>query len=220
MMLSGRSAAVALLCAIFSVGPAGAREATKFAEHSGGRVHVTDLVVVPVPPGYTKLPKFTPDGRTGGINRVRRSVGTAGDSDMIVISVQSVVDPRQQVFVQREPSENGKPMPDFLWDAPYTGENYLTSVRLAKARIEGEKTWILVVAARDWEPTMAGPTLVTFRFYQLVSGEDGDPMTKESVFRKILERRSEKTYSHSDVALWEEFGWPVPKDCECVGGRY
>ncbi len=197
-------ARLAVLFAALSLAPAAAAA----APFPG----LTDLHALAVKAGVNRVPAMTADGREGLIVEGFKTYFNAdGSHDTFMVLTHTSDRDTPWTLVTTGASKVYDPdAQEVLDDTPHTGEDFVGSVRFARARLNGLPVFVLLLAHRDMEGPIPAPSHVTIRLYTLekADGQDGDHFLLQGEFKPAA------CYGDSDLALYKEVGLALPKGYE------
>lgn len=172
------------------------------AEQKGS---ITELVVVPLELGMNKIENFASDGRQAIIVKGWRENWNAHSYNFFLVLMPSAIGKTDWNVVdivsdERHPN-------DFIRDYPHTEDDFVRSVRFARGKLNGVPTTLLITAARQTgSRPIPDPSIVIFEVYKLE--QNNEIGTTRDIFKRVLNWKSDKKYSNSDVALQKELGLP------------
>ncbi len=177
---------------------------------------LTDLTEIEMPYGVTTIEDFDRNGRKGMVVVGYRPTGTAGSYNRFTFLIKSddMAEPTVSAWDivttdTRNRSVGVVGVVDSVRDQPHTDEDRVASVRLFKARLDGEPATILIEAWRDLAKaeSIPSPTPATIEIYRLTKDVEG-----YSTFERVEVARSTELYGNIDFALCRELKVPIPRN--------
>jgi hypothetical protein len=179
------------------------------ASASEGKRGLTDLAVIPLQLGVNTVERFASDGRPAIIAKGWRENGNAHSYNYFLVLMPTAVGKADWNVVAKFVPDNWHSS-DFIRDAPHADEDYVSSVRFARGKIDGVAATLLITATRQiGVKPIPQPAIVVFEVYRLEANHEIG--TTLDIFKRVLKWESDKKYSNSDLALQKELGLPVPK---------
>jgi len=171
---------------------------------------VSDIKPIPVRPGVNVVPGFAPGGGAAQIVRAWRGNGNAhGYNVFLLLTSASEGRPLSVADVA-----SGAPPPgqDIIRDDPFDGERVLGVVRFARAKVNGSKASLLIVAHLDDTPNgvLADHDKATVRIFRLV--RDDSVGATSDAFQPVAVIHTDKTYCNAELALRDSLGIPLSQD--------
>jgi hypothetical protein len=167
---------------------------------------ITNLVPIPLDRGVNRIEAAAPGGRAIDVVLDWHDDGDGRGHDVFLVRGPGDADPSKAVT---------------LADDPHEGDDVLSSIRFARADVDGQPEILVLTASRASPAAKVVPTQTVFAIYRLVPGEpgSGSPVTLELLERRTLADR----FCNADRALSAASGLPLrqsyrgPRDAE---GRF
>lgn len=165
----------------------------------------SDIRPIELKAGLNTVHDFTPSGGDGAILLGWRGNGNAHGYNLY--SVFDVSSGGANVVGFDNMTKKGGAFDDVIRDAPHTLEDYVRSIRFAKAKLDGKDGMFAFVATRRLDPEegIPGPSLVDYTVYQLVDMQD-NVGTTPLMFKPVATQTSTGKFCNSDMALFRQFG--------------
>lgn len=185
---------------------------------------IADVTIISLQSGINHVKSLTPDGRPGIITKAWRENGNAHGYNLYTVMVRAQSgEPWLAVSFDPKGGRNGNILGllDIVRDAPHTFEDVVTSVSFARARIDGRKGVIAIIAERALEPgkSIPEPSPVVVSVYRLAKLEEFEIGWPPYYFD--LHQRFPLVRQHSDAecALLKELRLRVGEKSErdCAG---
>jgi hypothetical protein len=163
---------------------------------------ITHIELIPLKPGANSQENLLP-GRDGAIVQGWRPNGPHGYNVYMTLLDGKVVGIKSHDHFL-----------DTMRDYPHDGGDAISSVRFARAKMDGQSVTLIITATRNLEAGQKpiDAATVYYDIYQLVS--NGEIGTTGDYFAPLSETPSEKKYCNSDLALTKKFGFPLPAPYE------
>jgi len=180
---------------------------------------LSDIAVFPVHDGANLIPRFAADGRAATIFRAWRDNGNAHGHDVYLVTLPLKGDDGRENTLGVVPVDDGEnDLEDSIGVSPFDGERVTSTVRFARAKLDGTKATVLIRA--DLGEAKSGVTAdhapLDVSLYQLA-----DPGVKvgttPDVFKLVRKTRLKGLYCNADMGLHETLGLPLPTDY--AGGK-
>lgn len=170
------------------------------AEHG-----ITDLQAIPTPSAINRIPDFAPDGRDAMIVKAYDN-----SSRYYLVMLQSKYPslPENSWNIVLRRNRDGR-LVEGITDNPHTGEDYVTSIAFARAKVDGEQSTLLIEANRNIVGPIPDPAIVTYSVYRL-ERDTGAYAGDIDIFRLITTWDSTRPFCNSELALNSEFGFSIP----------
>lgn len=181
--------------------------------HSVSAAELGRLVPVELKSGSNQVPNATPDGRPAMIVRAWHENGNAHSYNLFLTMTKDADPAAPWRIVPIEPAGPGAPASDTVRDDPHTFEDMKRSVRFARAPVDGDPSFLLIVATRDMPASgsLTDASEVTFDVYRLEIGVN-DLEAGLDQFVSVSHGRSRGRYCNADLALFQEMGLSLPTD--------
>ena len=172
---------------------------------------LTDLAVIPLQQGVNTVERFSSDGRQAIIAKGWRDNGNAHGYNFFLVLMPTAVGRADWNVVDKVVPDKWHSS-DFIRDDPHMDEDFISSVRFARGKVNGVAATLLITATRQILPDkgIPEPSIVVFEVYRLEANVEGDVGTTRDFFKRVLNWKSDKKYSNSDLALQKELGLPLP----------
>lgn len=182
---------------------------------------VTDITIIPVKNGINHVENFAPDGRGGVIVQGWRDNGNAHGYSRYMALVEMERKTLNVVTIDTHDRARGNGISeiDSVRDDPHTGEDVVSTVKFARAKVDGTSATVLIIATRDLSKAESLPdvTPVDVEFYRMVENSDavGWPPYYFDLFSR---ERLKGTYANANCGLAKELGIAVShvEDDPCV----
>lgn len=175
------------------------------------KASITEPAIVPLQLGMNKIDRFASDGRPAIIAKGWRENWNAHGYNFFLVLMPSSMGKTDWNVVDIV-SEEQDPS-DFIRDYPHTEDDFVRSVRFARAKLNGVATTLLITATRETaDMPIPHPSIVIFEVYKLEKNHEIG--TTRDIFKRVLKWQSNKKYSNSDVALQKELGLPGQNNIE------
>jgi len=172
------------------------------------------LTPVPLRPGINRIAKLTPDGRDGVITMAWRDNGNAHGFDVFTVMVHEAVMPPGEEWTFAS-FFDGDDETLAETDAPHTTEDYVRSVRFARATMGKWKGFLALVAKRNTDENVGigDPTTVTVTVFKLTQRPEDAPIGRpRRYFERVATWNTERRFCNSETALAVELKLPLPTE--------
>ena len=151
---------------------------------------ITDLREITLQSGINIVPRLAPDGRDGVIVEAAPHVEVADQSHTDFMVLVKPTKPGDDWAVARvigfaKSARDEAEPEDLVSDYPHTGEDQLSSVRFARAMVDGVAAVVLIRAQRDFVLPIPDPSPVSIDIFRLMI----DPDFGEERFERVGHRR-------------------------------
>jgi hypothetical protein len=178
------------------------------ASAAEGKRGITELAVIPLHLGVNTVERFASDDRPAIIAMGWRENWNAHSYNFFLVLMPSAIGKADWNVVDIVPDDTH--MRDFIRDYPHTEDDFVSSVRFARGKVNGVAATLLITATRQIKGMpIPDPAIVVFEVYRLEANSEIG--TTRDIFKRVLKWQSDKKYSNSDLALQKELGLPVPK---------
>jgi hypothetical protein len=198
------------MAAIFAVAFSGEARA------AGPVPRLDELTEIPLHSGVNHIKDLAGSGLDGVITRAWRENGYTHGFTVFTVMVR---DPTRSVddawdFVSFFDGDNETLAPT---DDPHAGDDTVRSVRFARARVNGKRETLALIAERNTgeNDSVSEPSTVSFKLYKL-SGRGDDAQAPDRFFQRIAAWKSKRTYGNADTALSVELHLPLPVEHPAV----
>ena len=165
---------------------------------------ITGLHPIPLQPGINQIEHLTPDNRPGVILLAWRDNANAWGYDTYTVLLPN---DGQWQLAGIERSGNTPDFSDTIQDSPHTGEDATSTVRFARAQVDGHPAPRLLEARRTRSDTPYDPAPTTYDVFALTPNTEG-PGRTQAYFRRILHQDLPAQYCHAEAALSQASGLP------------
>lgn len=179
--------------------------ALALAAQNAPRPHLEQIELLPVAPGVNRIPALAPDGRDGLIVRGWRDNGNAhGFGVFMVLLPERPGGPADQVATFMLEEERTT-----ITDSPHTDEDYVRSVRFARATLDGHRQTIVLVATRGLADSIPSPSRTVIQILALDHRSVDEPLGPLDFFREAARFETTRLYCNADSALLSELRVPA-----------
>jgi hypothetical protein len=178
---------------------------------------VSDIVIIPIHDGANVIPRFAADGRAATIFRAWRDNGNAHGHDvyLVTLPLNDADGPQNTIGVVTLDDAYGysPPAADVIGVSPFDGERVLSTIRFARAKLDGTEATVLIRAdlAEPKNGVMADHALLDVSIYRL-QHPGVEVGTTPDAFKLFRRTRLVGRYCNADMGLHVTMGLPLPTD--------
>ena len=154
--------------------------------------------------GVNRIPHLAPDGRDGLIVQGWRENGNAHGFGVFMVLLPVGADGTGLDVVTFPPNDEDVS----ITDSPHTGEDYVRSVRFARAMLDGRRQTVVFVATRTLADSIPAPSRTLIQVLVLDHRSEDEAIGPPDFFREAARFQTNRLYCNADSALAAELHVP------------